>query len=69
MLGKNSSYLTTSDKFLNATRKKAALRARPRGWSLPSQGSCIDPKDQSHPLDPDLKASGLGPGAHLQSDY
>ena len=31
--------------------KKRALR----GWSLPYQGSCIDPRDQSHPLDPALQ--------------
>ena len=29
-----------------------------RGWSLAYQGSCIDPMDQSHPLDPSLKAAG-----------
>ena len=29
----------------------ARVRAA-RGWNPPYQGSCIDPRDQSHPLDP-----------------
>ena len=29
-----------------------------RGWSPPYQRSCIDPMNQSHHLDPTLKASG-----------
>ena len=30
-----------------------------RGWSLAHQGSCIDPRDQIHPLDLSLKATGV----------
>ena len=41
------------------TRLESALRAlkSPRGWCLGYQGPCIDPMDQSHPLDLTLKAS------------
>ena len=41
------------DKKARFTRIRAA-----REWSPPYQGSCIDPMDQSQPLDLALKASG-----------
>ena len=41
------------DKKARFARDRAA-----RGWSLAYQGSCIDPMDQSKPLDPTLKVAG-----------
>ena len=41
------------DKKARFVRDRAA-----RGWSLAYQGSCIDPMDQSKPLDPTLKVAG-----------
>ena len=37
--------------------KQYCVRAA-RGWSLAYHGSCIDPMDQSKPLDPTLKVAG-----------
>ena len=46
--------------FLGQLGKKArfARDRAARGWSLAYQGSCIDPMDQSKPLDPTLKVAG-----------
>ena len=41
------------DKKARFARDRAA-----RGWSLAYHGSCIDPMDQSKPLDPTLKVAG-----------
>ena len=41
--------------LLQLAKKKAHAA---RGWFPPHQASCIDPMDQSHPLDPTLNASG-----------
>ena len=41
-----------------AKKARFARDRAARGWSLAYQGSCIDPMDQSHPLDPSLKAAG-----------
>ena len=39
-----------------ASRASARVRAA-RGWNPAYQGSCIDPMEQSHPLNPTSKAS------------
>ena len=41
------------DKKARFARDRAA-----RGWSPAYHGSCIDPMDQSKPLDPTLKVAG-----------
>ena len=46
-------YITVLDKKARFARDRAA-----RGWSLAYHGSCIDPMDQSKPLDPTLKVAG-----------
>ena len=44
--------------IIYSTKARFACVRAACGWSLPYQGSCIDPMDQSHPLDPTLKARG-----------
>ena len=53
----------------NSKLDKKARFARDRavrGWSPPYQGSCINPMDQFHPLEPALKASGASAFAAIQ---
>ena len=48
-------YQTSKSKTILATKARFARVRAARGWNPAYQGSCIDPMDQSHPLNPTSK--------------